>query len=179
MHIFTRLMRASLFGLAGTLMFLIGAIAVFLIVLTNSIPTWTGKTELPGLSSSAQIVRDEHGVLHILADSDQDAYHALGYAHAQDRLWQMDFYRRIASGRIAEIIGNPGLKIDVFMRTLGLYRAVEPQLETLTPSLVTALNAYTDGINAFLDNRTSILHKEIDSLLEQTRKMATGRFSSP
>jgi len=138
-----------------TLAILIGTLLVALVVvalwLTTSLPVWDGvQTDLP-VAASVDIVRDRHGVTHIRAASDRDAYVALGFAHAQDRLWQMDTYRRIGAGRAAEVVGSPGLFVDRLMRTLGVYRLAERQIEHASPEVREAITAYAAGVNAYLE----------------------------
>lgn len=96
------------------------AAGVVIAWLTTSLPTWNGTATAVGLRHPTELRRDAHGVTHIRADSETDAYFALGYAHAQDRLWQIDLYRRIGAGRVAEVVGRPGLPIDRLMRTFGV-----------------------------------------------------------
>ena len=110
--------------------------------------------------ASIDIVRDVDGVPHIFAGSPDDAYFALGFAHAQDRLWQLEMHRRIAAGRMAEILGPNALDTDRFMRTLGVRRNAEAILPNLAPDVQQSLQAYADGINAYLDQRSGPLPPE-------------------
>jgi penicillin amidase len=105
----------------------------------------------PGLAQPVEIVRDRHGVPRIHAQTEADAYYALGYVHARDRLWQMDMSRRLGSGRLSEVLGAKTLEQDRFMRVLGLKRAAERDLERLDPETRAILEAYARGVNAFLD----------------------------
>ena len=82
-----------------------------------------GTIEVQALGAPVEIVRDAHAVPHIEAESLADAVFAQGFVHAQDRLWQMDFRRRLGSGRLAEVLGPAALPTDRFMRTLGFERA--------------------------------------------------------
>lgn len=118
--------------------------------LCGSLPIEQGEISLPGLSAAVQIVRDQHGIPTIRAQSEHDAYFALGFVHAQDRLWQMDLARRAGAGRLAEIVGPEGLKTDRFVRTLGLYRLAEAEIASLDPAARAALEAYAAGINAYI-----------------------------
>ncbi|OAI22360.1 penicilin amidase [Methylomonas koyamae] len=106
--------------------------------------------KVPGLPKAIEVVRDSHAVPHIYADTADDAYFALGYLHAQDRLWQMDLNRRAGSGRLAEIFGGDALEQDRFMRVLGLRRAAQANLQQLDPATLASLQAYAQGVNAFL-----------------------------
>jgi penicillin amidase len=105
---------------------------------------------LPGLDGPAQIVRDGLGVPHVYATSDHDAYFAAGWLHAGDRLFQMDFTRRQAAGRLAELVGPSALGSDVQLRTIGLWRAAQRSLAALSPESRAVLQAYADGVNAWL-----------------------------
>src|SRR5439155_24899651 len=93
-------------------------------------------------------------VPHIAAESDRDAGFALGFVHAQDRLFQMDMMRRLGAGRLSEVLGEASFGTDRTMRTLGLYRAAESQLDALSPPLREGLDAYAAGVNAFLAQNT-------------------------
>ena len=88
--------------------------------LRSSLPQVEGDVSIEGLEASVVITRDEWGVPHIEATSEADLYRALGFVHAQDRLWQMEMNRRIAQGRLAEILGADALGIDRYMRTLSV-----------------------------------------------------------
>lgn len=118
--------------------------------LRTSLPVTSGSLNLPGLQTDAQISRDQFGVPHINAASDHDAYFALGVAHAQDRLWQMDFQRRLGAGRLSEILGEATLDTDRYMRTLGLHRLAKASFDHLDSGTRAALTAYTKGVNAWL-----------------------------
>ena len=118
--------------------------------LRGSLPRSRGVIEVAGLGATARIVRDADGLPHIHAEDDADAVFALGFAHAQDRLWQMELNRRIAAGRLAEVFGAEALETDRFLRTLGLYRAAEASLDHLQPETRRILDAYAAGVNAFL-----------------------------
>ena len=97
------------------------------------------------------IRRDRWGVPHIEAGSREDLWFAQGFVHAQDRQWQMDFYRRVASGRLSEIAGEEGLAVDRLMRALGLRRAAEREAGSLEPGLRELIDAYCAGVNAAAD----------------------------
>lgn len=126
------------------------------IVLKRSVPSTTGEIELSGLQGSVRIVRDEWGVPDIQAGSDLDAFFALGYVHAQDRMWQMDYKRRLGQGRLSEILGARSLSSDKLMRTLGLHRAAQRALTHLSAADRASLRAYADGVNAWIDGGDSL-----------------------
>ena len=118
--------------------------------LRTSLPQVDGTLTLPGLTATVEIARDRYGVPHIRAWSDRDAFFALGFVHAQDRLWQMDFQRRFAAGRLSEVLGPRTLASDRMMRTLGIYRLAEGTLQRLSPAARSALEAYAAGVNAYI-----------------------------
>lgn len=114
-------------------------------------PTDTGgSATIASLSGHVSVIRDRHSVPHIFADTQHDAYRALGYVHAQDRFFQMELARRTAAGRLSEIVGPFGLRGDRFMRTLGIYRLAEASVASLSPEARAALDAYVEGVNAWL-----------------------------
>ncbi|MCC6212331.1 MAG: penicillin acylase family protein [Burkholderiales bacterium] len=147
MHRFLRrLLRASLW-LAALLCLAAAAAYAYL---RQSLPKSEGEIQLSGLAAPVQVLRDRYGVPHIHAGSAPDASFALGFVHAQDRLWQMEMSRRIAAGRVAEVVGPAGLETDRFMRTLGVRRAAEANLRTLDAETRELLESYAAGVNAFL-----------------------------
>ncbi|CAN5431979.1 penicillin acylase family protein [soil metagenome] len=150
-------MRKVLWGL---LVVLLVALVVILVsggfYLRTSLPQTTGVVKLEGLDGATEIVRDHDGVPHIFASTDHDAYFSLGYVHAQDRLWQMEFQRRIGAGRLSEILGPATLDTDKFLRTLGAYRAAEAAWPALKPESQAALQAYADGVNRWLDEHHTL-----------------------
>jgi penicillin amidase len=120
------------------------------VYLRQSLPAWEGEIALPGLAAPVEILRDRFGIPHIFAQSEADAHFALGFVHAQDRLWQMDMNRRIGAGRLAEALGGGGLETDRFLRTLGVRRAAQANLAHLDEDTRDHLDAYAAGVNAFL-----------------------------
>jgi penicillin amidase len=109
-----------------------------------------GERRVQGLAEPLAIERDRHGVPTIRAASAADALFGLGYAHAQDRLWQMEFQRRVGAGRLAEILGPKLVATDRFLRTVGFRRAAEASWPALQPETRALLEAYARGVNAFL-----------------------------
>ncbi|MDA0225714.1 MAG: penicillin acylase family protein [Proteobacteria bacterium] len=118
--------------------------------LRQSLPRTEGEIRLAGLRAPVEILRDAWAIPHIFAASVDDAMFALGYAHAQDRLWQMEMNRRIGAGRLAEILGPAALDTDRFLRTLGVRRSAAASLEVLSAQTRSSLTAYAAGVNAFL-----------------------------
>ena len=119
--------------------------------LRQSLPQVEGEIRVAGLAKPAEVLRDAYGVPHIYAQNLADAAHALGYVHAQDRLWQMEVNRRTAAGRLSEVFGPSGLEADRFLRTLGVRRSAEANVKHLDAQTRGLLEAYAAGVNAFLD----------------------------
>ncbi len=116
----------------------------------RAMPAYSGTERLPGLSTEARVWRDAYDVPHIFAGSMDDAARALGYLHASERMFQMDILRRVGQGRMAEIRGADLLPVDKFIRTMGFYREAETSFSALSPWAQKRLEAYAEGVNAFL-----------------------------
>lgn len=147
--------RLSLAGRILSIPLLAGGV-VLAVWAWSTLPNDSGEVVLPGLDGEVEIFRAENGVPHIFAGSANDAYLALGYVHAQDRLWQMEFTRRLGAGRLAEVIGESGLGPDRFLRTLGLYRQAEIAAARLSQPALASLEAYAAGVNAWLEHGASL-----------------------
>jgi penicillin amidase len=115
-----------------------------------SLPQEEGRVVLHGLKEKAVVSRDSNGVPTITATSDWDAFFAIGYVHAQDRMWQLELERRIAQGRLSEIFGKSSVEQDIWFRTLGLDRSAHSAWTSLSPEAKRSLQAYTAGINSWL-----------------------------
>lgn len=131
-----------------------------LLWLRTSLPREEETRDVQGLISPVRITRDAAGVPTIVARDDADAAFALGYVHAEDRLFQMDARRRYGAGRLSEWFGAATVDSDRMMRTLGLARAAERQFEMLSPEVQTALTAYAAGVNAYIRDRRAALPLE-------------------
>lgn len=132
-----------LIGLSVAVGFAISA-AYFLSAHSNI----SGKRFIKSLGDSVSVTFDDVDIPHIKAKSQADAYFALGYLHASERSWQMEMNRRIASGRLSEILGSDTVNIDRFVRTLGIRRAAERQFDRYPVAAKRLLQAYADGVNA-------------------------------
>jgi len=128
-------------------------------------PDLDGRHAVPGLDGDVRVARDAKGVVHIEAASERDAYVALGFVHAQDRFFQMDAMRRLASGRLAEIAGPPALQFDVRMRALGLRWLAEGDVQVLSPEATEIYQAFAEGVNAWLERRHGVAADELALLL--------------
>ncbi|GGL01762.1 penicillin amidase [Deinococcus radiotolerans] len=136
-------------GVLGTLL-LLGAAGggAYAWLRVTSEPQRSGNVNLAGLGGNVQVTRDAWGVPHIRAQIDEDAVFALGFVHWQDRAWQMDFQRRVAQGRLAEVLGEAALPQDKFLRTWGFQRAAQSALPALDDRSRRLIRAYTAGVNA-------------------------------
>lgn len=117
-----------------------------------SFPQESGKVIIPGLESEVKVQRDKWGIPQIYAFSEHDLYLAQGYIHAQDRFWQMDFWRHIGSGTLSEMFGKSQLDKDEFLRTMGWQRIAQQEFATLDSRTKANLQAYADGVNKYLQN---------------------------
>jgi len=122
---------------------------------TNSLkPQYSGNLKLKGLSEKVNVYYDTYGIPHIYAKNQTDAYIALGYIHAQDRLWQMDVLRRIAPGRLSEIFGKDLVQTDKFFASMDIEAASNNAIKNLdkNSNQYKFTEAYLKGINQFIDN---------------------------
>ena len=118
--------------------------------LSQSLPNYNKTVQFSDLIAKTEVVRDTANVPHIFGTNDHDTLFALGYVHAQDRLWQMTMLRRTAQGRLSELFGEKTLSIDKVVRRLGIYSAAHNSISALRPSTQLKLNAYAQGVNARL-----------------------------
>ncbi len=125
-------------------------LVVFYWFLTRSLPDYNEDFTLAGLSRPVEIVRNNNNVPHIFAATDADAYYALGFVHAQDRLWQMTMLRRTAQGRLSEVFGARTLATDELIRRLDLYTQALGSVDAQDDYTRAALQAYSDGVNAWI-----------------------------
>ncbi len=116
----------------------------------RSQPDYSARHNVGGIQSPVEIVRSEHNVPHIIADSNEDAFFGLGFAHAQDRLWQMLLWRRAAQGRLSEMFGSATLQTDILMRSLDLYGVAAGAVDKQDARTQRILEAYSAGVNAWV-----------------------------
>ncbi len=146
----------------------------------RSLPKMDGRLQLEGLSGPVKVHRDASDVTHILASRPADAWKALGYVHAQERGWQLEFNRRVMRGSLSEVMGPATLETDKLMRTLGIRQAAQRQWDGLPPDARLALQSYSDGINAFFANRSQALSPEFILLsVDPEPEARAGRYWDP
>jgi len=123
-------------------------------------PRINGTVRVAGLQAEVTVMRDQWGIPHIYAANPHDLFFAQGYVHAQDRFWQMEFWRRIGSGRLAEILGSSALEDDRFIRTVGWHRTAAQELALLDDEVRSVLEAYAEGVNAYVSTHRGRLGLE-------------------
>jgi len=151
-----------LFG--GALLLVLLLAAAIAIYVYRSFPALDGELRVSGLSAPVRVARDGADVTHIQAQSPRDAWMALGYVHAQERGWQLEFNRRVMHGELSEVLGEATLDTDKLMRTLGIMEAAQRQWLGLPTEAKQALQAYSDGINAFYAGGAQALSPEFHIL---------------
>ncbi|EIE51946.1 penicillin amidase [Citreicella sp. 357] len=124
------------------------AVALVYYLAARSLPEYDKTLAVDGIGAEIEIVRDNSAVPHIFAESDTDAFFGLGYAHAQDRLWQMILMRRTVQGRLSEVFGQRTLETDILLRRLDLYTLATRSVAAQEPQALGALRAYSAGVNA-------------------------------
>jgi len=140
---------------AGLLVLSVLVVTAVYWLASRSLPDYNAEIEVPNLERTVEIVRDNANVPHIFAPQDEDVFFGLGFAHAQDRLWQMTTMRRTAQGRLSEVFGAATLDTDKLLRRLDIYALSVASMEALDARTQNALRAYADGVNARLDQINS------------------------
>ncbi len=146
-----KFLKRFLIGLVALIVLAVIGIYIFL---RSTAPAYSGTVKLEGLKSEVEVLYDDFGIPHIYAKNEEDAYYALGYVHAQDRLFQMEMLRRAAGGRLSEILGPGLLKVDKLFRTLGINEFAKQHakkfLSSDTSSFQRATLAYQKGVNRYI-----------------------------
>ncbi len=143
-RLLTRLIAlAAILGLLG--------VAVGYYLISRSLPEYDQTRSVTGASAPVEIIRDAYAVPHILGQTDEDVFFGLGFAHAEDRLWQMELSRRAVQGRLAELFGPRAVKFDALMRSLELHPYATAAVEAQRPAVRAALASYAAGVNARIE----------------------------
>ncbi len=138
-----------------TVLILAAAIAVFgFFLVRRSFPQIEGNLTVTGINAPVEVIRDIDGVPHVYARTEHDLFFAQGYIHAQDRFWQMDFWRHIGAGRLSEMFGDGQVETDMFLRSLDFVGIAEQELEVIDAGHRAVLEAYAEGVNAYIESRT-------------------------
>jgi penicillin amidase len=148
------------------------ALGIILVVLAVAIGGWfywmtrhpwpkiDGVIHVAGLQAPVEVIRDQWGVPHIYAQNTHDLFFAQGYVHAQDRFYQMEFSRRIGQGRLSEMLGDSALENDEFIRTVGWWRTAQQEAAGMDGELKGIMEAYAEGVNAYVQSRPKALALE-------------------
>ena len=126
---------------------ILGVLGIYYLA-SRSLPDYNKTIALVGPTASIEIVRDTANVPHIFGQTNDDVFFGLGYAHAQDRLWQMATMRRTVQGRLSEVFGEKTLEVDILLRRLDLYNLAKSSVAAQDAASLAALEAYSKGINA-------------------------------
>ena len=145
------------------IIFIVGGY-IFYNSLTESLPNYTGELKAPSLKSEVKIYFDSLAVPYIFAENDEDAAFTLGYLHARERMFSMDMIRRAGEGRLSEIFGVETLPFDKMFRTVGLSRTAEMIKNRMNPEALKLLEAYSRGVNFYLEEKKNKYPVEFDVL---------------
>ena len=147
---------------------ILGITAVVFVYFSISIATRShpssSETASPHLTGAVKTYRNQFGIPHIIGASTSDVLFAQGYAHAQDRLWQMDVWRRIGQGKLAEVLGPDAVSVDAFMRAVGIETIARRQWNNLPKETRLHLLAYSQGVTAYIKENLQHLSMEFDAL---------------
>ncbi len=156
-----RWIKRTALAVAGLLALMVVAALVYA---WRAQPALDGALKAAGLKSPVQVARDASDVTHIKAQSERDAAWAMGYTHAQERSWQLEFNRRVMRGELSEILGSATLETDKLLRSLGIMQAAKAQFDRLPPQAQDLLQAYSEGINGFHSSSSQALPPEFHIL---------------
>jgi penicillin amidase len=148
-----RAVRWTAWTAVGIVLVLLVLAAAVVGVVRRPLPQTSGEVEVPGLAARVEVIRDDHDIPQVYADTDADLMFAQGYVHAQERFFEMDFRRHVTAGRLSEIFGEDTLETDKFIRTMGWRRVAEEEWALLEPATRDALTSYAAGVNAYIADR--------------------------
>jgi penicillin amidase len=166
--------RVSAYVAIGLVLALVLGIGAVVSVGRRPLPQTSGELDLPGLGASVTVVRDDSGIPQVYGDSVTDLMRAQGFVHAQERFFEMDVRRHVTAGRLSELFGDSTVETDRFIRTLGWREVAEQEVALLDPDTRAAFEAYADGVNAYLEQRSLS-----ELALEYTVLRATGLDYEP
>ena len=166
--------RWTAYVAVGLVLVMVAVTILAVVMVRRPLPQTTGEIEIPGLTGAVEVIRDANGIPQIYADTTGDLMRAQGYVHAQDRFYEMDIRRHITAGRLSELFGKKTLDTDKAIRTMGWRRVAEQELALIQPDTRAALEAYADGVNAYLDE-----HSPSEISVEYTLLRASGLDYQP
>lgn len=148
--------RWTVYSVLGLVLLLVLATLAGAGVVRSSFPEKDGAVDVPGLDGRVQVLRDANGIPQIYASTMADLMRGQGYVHAQERFFEMDVRRHITSGRLAEMFGPSAVEVDRTVRTMGWRRVAEKELGLVSPDTRRALDAYAEGVNAYLAGKDNL-----------------------
>jgi penicillin G amidase len=161
--------RWTAYGAVALVLLLVTALAGAVVVVRGSFPQTEGEVAVPGLDGRVRVLRDHAGIAQVYTRTSHDLFYAQGFVQAQDRFFEMDVRRHTTSGRLSELFGESTLDIDKTVRTMGWRRVAEQEVSRLGADTKSYLQAYSDGVNAYLGD-----HSASDLSLEYTLLAQTG-----
>ncbi len=147
-----RRLRWSAYVAAALALLVVVLLVTVAVFVRRPVPVTDGELELAGLAAEVEVIRDDHGIAQIYADTDDDLMRAQGFVAAQDRFFEMDVRRHVTAGRLSELFGEDGLETDKYIRTMGWRRVAEQEWALLDTETRAALSAYADGVNSYLEH---------------------------
>ncbi len=161
--------RWSTYAVGVLVLLLVAGLVAVVVVVRHPFPQTEGTVAVPGLDERTTVLRDERGIPQVYAATSHDLFYAQGYVQAQDRFFEMDVRRHTTAGRLSEMFGASTLDVDKTVRTMGWRRVAEQELSRLAPDTQSYLQAYSDGVNAYLHT-----HTPAEMSLEYTLLARTG-----
>jgi penicillin amidase len=161
--------RWSAYGVTAVVLLLVGALVAATLVVRDSFPQTDGEVTVPGLGEKVTVLRDRSGIPQVYASSSHDLFYAQGFVQAQDRFFEMDVRRHTTAGRLSELFGASTLGIDKTIRTMGWRRVAAREVSQLNPRTQGYLQAYSQGVNAYIRS-----HSPSEMSLEYTLLARTG-----
>jgi penicillin amidase len=146
-----RSVRLTTYTALGVVLLLVAGAVTGVVLVRRPFPQVDGTLDLPGLTQPVTVARDDHGIPQLYGHTLADLMEAQGYVSAQDRFFEMDVRRHLTAGRLSELFGSQTLETDEYIRTLGWRRTAAKEMALLQPRTREALQAYADGVNAYLD----------------------------
>jgi penicillin amidase len=143
--------RALVISLGVILALVLVCVIAFQAFFRLPLPAYSGTISMEGLKSAVEVRTDDHGIPHIFAQDEDDLFFAQGFITARERMFQMDLTRLAGRGELSLLFGDSMLETDRYFKTLGFYRAAESEYKNTTPVTRAAVDAYTRGVNAYID----------------------------
>jgi penicillin amidase len=147
--------RRSAYAAVLVVLALVAALVAGVVVARRPLPQVDGTLRVEGLSGRVEVLRDAHGIPQVYADTAEDLFRAQGFVQAQDRFYEMDFRRHVTAGRISELLGETTVEADLYIRTMGWRRVAATEYDLLAPETRAYLEAYSDGVNAYLEGKSA------------------------